>query len=142
MASTDYLLAQNDSDSLLKRYSDQLIGTWVRQNNVIDGRVNEKDTTIKTYDTLMFFANKTYFFRQGANLDKNWIGSIDKGNWFLQTEFKPIEEYDIKTVLRLKPNYSNIPLPLTNYSYSIINITATEFTFYYYKRVCRYQRIE
>lgn len=130
--------AQSATDSLLAVYANNLPGTWLRENTVIDGRGNATDTSIKTLDTLVFSRDGTYRFRTGANTDKHWTGVLESGHWFLEAQKKSGSEVNI--VVHLNPLTSNIPLPLQDYVFTIVDVNAVTFSYYYYNRLCVYRR--
>ena len=133
---TNFVFAQTSVDSLKKNYIDKLDGTWVRQNEVIDGRGAQKDTTVFSYDTLRFSLNQNYYHCQGANTEQKWTGVIDSGNW----EINSINDSSFNIIFFQK--YSNLPLLLTNYSYFITELNETELHFVYYNRKFIYGKSE
>ena len=128
------LEAQSNSDCVVNQYSEKLIGTWLRQNQVVDGREKLQDTTVIVSDTLIF-SNTNYYSCQGSNLERNWLGIIEHGTWDLNLN-------DTVVYINFHQKYSNLRLPLTNYTNSIIKITKTEFVFLYYNRTFVYRRIK
>ena len=131
--------AQSSTDDITNYYSEKLLGTWVRQNEVIDGRGTLPDTTVFSYDTLKFSIKNNYYNCQGANAERKWLGVIDTGMWNLNQKSSL---KDTVVNINFHQKYSNLPLPLTSYTYIIIKLTETELIFFYYDRSFVYRKIE
>lgn len=124
-------------DSLLTNDATRIPGVWVAEYRVVAGG-NRGDTMVPTYDTLRFFSDGTYSFSKGANSSMHWAGYIESGNWFL--EGKSASGKNGSVALHLNPTRSNIPLPLTDYRFEIVEATDITFTYYYYDKLWVFRR--
>ncbi len=136
LITTNFVFTQSAIDSLKKNYEEKLTGFWVRQNEFIDGRGAQKDTIVYSYDTLRFSLNLNYYHCQGANTDRKWTGVIDSGTCEIYSS------NDSTFNINFYQKYSNLPLPLTNYTYFVTELNETELHFIYYNRTFIYRRYE